>query len=47
MVIHDLIEQKEGTWDQDEPYSVDPYNPNLFKQYYSDHHPIIFLIKSR
>ena len=25
-----------------EPYPGDPYVHNTFKQYYSDHHPVVF-----
>lgn len=29
-------------WVSDEVYLGDPHNHNLFKQYYSDHHPVEF-----
>ena len=46
MFVLDLIELMEGCWEQDESYPCDQYDHNLFKQYYSDQHLIIFKISS-
>ncbi|MBA7548395.1 hypothetical protein ES705_40852 [subsurface metagenome] len=40
--VVDLIEAMRDKWESDEPYLGDPYNQNLFQQYYSDHHPVVF-----
>lgn len=40
--VVDLIESMRDKWEGDDPYPGDPYDHNLFKQYYSDHHPIVF-----
>ena len=40
--VIDLIEAMMPLWVSDEAYPGDPYNHNLFKQYYSDHHPVEF-----
>lgn len=44
LVVLDLIDMMEEYWTSSEPYPGDPYDHNLFKQYYSDHHPIVFRI---
>lgn len=31
-----------GYWDDPAPYPGEPYEHNLFKQYYSDHNPVVF-----
>lgn len=44
--VIDLIEVMEPLWTPtDVNYPGEPYNHNLFKQYYSDHHPVVFKIK--
>ncbi|MFB0565772.1 MAG: hypothetical protein ACETWK_08860 [Candidatus Aminicenantaceae bacterium] len=42
--VIDLIKAMKTYWEQSstEPYPGDPYNHNLFYQYYSDHHPVLF-----
>lgn len=40
--VVDLIEAMRNFWDSQDLYPGDPYNHNLFKQYYSDHHPVVF-----
>jgi len=40
--VIDLIEAMRPSWTSGDPYPGDPYDHNLFKQYYSDHHPVIF-----
>ncbi|MCH8905523.1 MAG: hypothetical protein IH840_00410 [Candidatus Heimdallarchaeota archaeon] len=42
MEVINLIDEMESYWTSSEPYPGNPYNHNLFKQYYSDHHPVIF-----
>jgi len=27
-----------------DPYPGDPYNHNGFRKYYSDHHPVVFMM---
>jgi len=44
--VMDLIDLMKGYWDEESPYSGEPYDHNLFKQYYSDHNPIFFMIIS-
>ncbi len=46
MVVINLISIMKPSWTSDSDYPGDPYDHNLFKQYYSDHHPVIFRIKS-
>ena len=41
MKVINLIDEMESYWTSSDPYPGDPYNDNLFKQYYSDHHPIV------
>lgn len=44
--VIDLIELMEPLWlSIDVNYPGDPYDHNLFKQYYSDHHPVVFRMK--
>lgn len=42
--VVNLIEAMKDYWTSEEPYPGDPYDHNLFKQYYSDHHPVVFKI---
>ena len=42
MNVIDLIEAMRSSWTSSDPYPGDPYDHNLFKQYYSDHHPVEF-----
>lgn len=45
--VINLVEEMRGYWTGDEPYPGDPYDHNLFKQFYSDHHPVKFRMTSR
>ena len=40
--VIDLIDAMRPAWRDTGPYPGDPYNGNLFAQYYSDHHPVLF-----
>jgi exonuclease III len=40
--VIDLVEAMRDRWESGEPYPGDPYDHNLFKQYYSDHNPVVF-----
>ena len=40
--VINLIEVMRGAWALPEPYAGDPYVHNEFKQYYSDHHSVVF-----
>jgi hypothetical protein len=40
--VINLIEVMRGAWALPEAYPGDPYVHNEFKQYYSDHHPVMF-----
>jgi hypothetical protein len=40
--VIDLVEAMRDSWVSEDPYPGDPYDHNLFKQYYSDHHPVVF-----
>ena len=40
--VIDLIEAMRGSWVLPEPYPGHPYVHNEFKQYYSDHNPVVF-----
>ncbi len=40
--VIDPIEAMRGSWALPEPYPGNPYGHNTFKQYYSDHHPVVF-----
>ena len=43
MQVIDLIEAMKGYWNpEDGVYPGDPYVHNVFRQYYSDHHPVEF-----
>ena len=42
MQVVNLIEAMRGSWALPEPYPGNPYVHNAFKQYYSDHHPVVF-----
>lgn len=44
MNVIDLVAAMKPLWSASSKYPGDPYNHNLFKQYYSDHHPIEFRI---
>ncbi len=41
MVVLDIIDVMEGSWELEDPYPVEPYDNNLFKQFYSDHNATI------
>lgn len=44
--VINLIEAMEDSWTSTEDeYPGDPYDHNQFRQYYSDHHPVVFRIK--
>ena len=45
IVVLGLIDLMKEFWTSTEPYAGDPYDHNLFKQYYSDQHPIVFRVK--
>ena len=40
--VINLIDQMRGAWRGPDAYPGDPYDKNLFPQYYSDHHPVLF-----
>ena len=40
--VINLIDAMRDTWRGSETYPGDPYDTNLFPQYYSDHHPVLF-----
>ena len=42
LIVIDLVDVMRPFWTSTEPYPGDPYDHNLFKQYYSDHHPVVF-----
>jgi endonuclease/exonuclease/phosphatase family metal-dependent hydrolase len=42
LFVLDLIEAMKDLWKLDDPYPGEPYDHNLFRQYYSDHHPVVF-----
>ena len=42
MRVVNLIEEMQDDWTLPEPYPGSPYNHNEFRQYFSDHHPIVF-----
>ena len=42
IVVIDLVEAMRPFWQEDAPYPGDPYVHNTFKQYYSDHFPVVF-----
>ncbi|UCC40306.1 MAG: hypothetical protein JSV96_02295 [Candidatus Aminicenantes bacterium] len=42
-VVINLIDVMKPYWTSTtDPYPGDPYDHNTFKQYYSDHHPVLF-----
>ena len=42
-VVVDLIEQMRDDWDMAQgDYPGEPYKHNLFRKFYSDHHPVVF-----
>jgi hypothetical protein len=45
--VVDLIGSMKASWIKPDPYPGDPYDHNLFKQYFSDHHPIVFRMGSQ
>ena len=40
--IVDLIKAAQPTWTLSSPYPGNPYNHDQFRQFYSDHHPVVF-----
>lgn len=40
--VIDLVKTMRSYWNADAPYPGDPYVHNTFKQYYSDHFPVVF-----
>ena len=42
LVVLDLIDLMKPFWTSSEPYPGEPYDHNIFRQYYSDHHPVVF-----
>lgn len=44
--VVDLVSSMRTSWRREEPYPGDPYDHNLFKQYFSDHHPVVFRMGS-
>ncbi len=40
--VVNLIDAMRDSWRDASPYPGDPYSGNLFAQYYSDHHPVLF-----
>jgi len=42
LIVINLIEAMRPKWTSSDSYPGDPYDHNLFKQYYSDHHPVEF-----
>ena len=43
--VVNLIEEMRSRWTSSAPYPGDPYQPNVFRYYYSDHNPVVFRIK--
>jgi hypothetical protein len=43
--IINLIQEMKPFWSLDRPYPGDPYDHNLFRTHFSDHHPIKFQFK--
>jgi hypothetical protein len=41
--VLNLITQALPMWDPELPYPGEPYNHNLFRLYFSDHHPVSFI----
>jgi len=44
--VVNLIDAMKPYWSLPDPYPGDPYGHNLFKQYFSDHHPVVFRLIS-
>jgi endonuclease/exonuclease/phosphatase family metal-dependent hydrolase len=42
LTVINLIDVMKPYWTISEPYPGDPYDHNTFKQYYSDHFPVVF-----
>ena len=40
--VIDLVDAMRDSWASSDPYPGEPYDHNLFKQYYSDHSPVVF-----
>jgi endonuclease/exonuclease/phosphatase family metal-dependent hydrolase len=45
MVVINLVSMMEPSWNSNSNYPGNPYNHDQFRQYYSDHHPIVFRMK--
>jgi len=43
--VINLIEEMRRHWTSSAPYPGDPYQPNVFRYFYSDHNPVVFRIK--
>jgi len=44
LTVVNLIDVMQPYWLSSDAYPGDPYDHNLFKQYYSDHFPVVFRI---
>lgn len=44
--VVDLIEAMRPSWSSTRRYPGDPYNHNAFRQRYSDHHPVVFSVRT-
>jgi hypothetical protein len=42
MQVVNLLEELQDDWHSSGPYSGSPYNHNVFRAAYSDHHPVVF-----
>jgi hypothetical protein len=42
----DLVAAMQPFWNLPTPYPGYPYNHNEFRKYYSDHHPIVFQMRT-
>ncbi len=42
--VINLVDAMRSYWTSSDPYPGDPYDHNTFKQYYSDHFPVVFKI---
>ena len=44
--VVNLIAAMKTFWEESstDPYPGDPYNHNEFRKYYSDHHPVVFMM---
>ena len=45
-VVVDLVEAVRASWSRSGPFPGDPYDHNRFRAAYSDHHPVLFQIRS-